>query len=157
MNKKTTKVLSSQNKVNKNIVQEEIVRNPDYPEVITLRHVQVLDWYRVRMRFSNDETRELDLKSYLRGPVFAPLRRDLTLFRQVFVDAETETLTWPTGVDMDPETLYEDSTKVQVKERRKTTIVSPSAKAMRSHSKPKKNTVPRAPTRQTVILQTKHK
>lgn len=112
------------------IVVDGIVMNAEFPDVITLRKVRVLDGFRVRMTFSNDEIRELDLKSYLRGPIFEPLRRDIQFFRRVFVDAETETLTWHNGADMDPQTLYEDSTPVSKSVRLQKAIHT-------NHSRPK--------------------
>lgn len=124
-----------------------------------MRRVQVLEGYRVRMHFSNDETRELDLKPYLRGPVFEPIRRDLTLFRQVFVDPETETLTWPTGVDMDPQTLYEDSVmvKVRMNQRRKRVVPPPKSKSVRSRATNKDKAILKSQPRPIVRLQAKQK
>lgn len=118
--------------------------NADFPDVITVRSVRIIGGYRVRMQFSNDETRELDLKPYLRGPVFETIRRDPILFRQVFVDPDTETLTWPTGVDIAPETLYEDSVQVQVKPRRKTVARAAARNAKRLQASKNKKPISRS-------------
>jgi hypothetical protein len=94
------------------VVENGMVLNTEHPDVITLQRARVIDGYQVRMTFSNNEIRELDLKPYLRGPIFKPLRDDYQLFRRLYVHPETETLTWQNGADMDPQTLYEDSIAV---------------------------------------------
>ena len=53
--------------------------------------------------------REIDLDPYLWGPVFEPLRADPKLFRAVRIYPQGETIYWPNGADIAPETLYEDS------------------------------------------------
>ena len=48
----------------------------------------------------------IDFLPVLGGEVYGPLR-DLQLFNQVTVDAETHTLVWPNGADFDPATLHD--------------------------------------------------
>ena len=62
--------------------------------------------YRIRVRFSDGVSGELDLESELWGEVFAPLK-DLAVFRRFRLDLELNTITWPTGADLAPEFLYE--------------------------------------------------
>ena len=50
--------------------------------------------------------RTFDLDPYLHGPIFEPIRRSPKLFASVYVDADSETLTWPNGADIDPDVLY---------------------------------------------------
>jgi hypothetical protein len=50
----------------------------------------------------------IDLDPYLRGPIFEPIRRNRKLFGSVYVDPDSETLTWPNGADIDPDVLYYD-------------------------------------------------
>ena len=57
------------------------------------------------LRFSDGETREVDLAEELWGPMFEPLRENPELFRQVRVDDELGTIVWPNGADMDPVVL----------------------------------------------------
>jgi hypothetical protein len=69
--------------------------------------VEVLGHYRLRLTFSDGLVGDVDLShlSTWEG-VFTSLR-DPTFFAQVRVDPETGTITWPNGVDLAPEVLYE--------------------------------------------------
>jgi hypothetical protein len=71
---------------------------------IRVQSVEPRDPFVVHVRFTNGEEREIDLDSYLRGPIFEPLRDDLTYFRQVRVEGGT--IAWPNGADLDPDVLY---------------------------------------------------
>lgn len=62
--------------------------------------------YRIRVRFADGREGEIDLAEELWGDVFEPLA-DLKLFRAFHVDAELNTIAWPTGADLAPEFLYE--------------------------------------------------
>lgn len=67
----------------------------------------VLGHYRLRLGFSDDSTREIDLTGELRGPVFEPLT-DPDYFAQVQVDDNLGTVVWPNRVDLDPLVLHGD-------------------------------------------------
>ena len=58
----------------------------------------------VWLRFRDGTAGEVDLKGELQGPIFAPLL-DPAYFKQFRVDLDT--LVWPNGADIAPETLYE--------------------------------------------------
>ena len=76
-------------------------------ELVGVRAVKPRHGFVVHITFTDGTEREMDLDPYIgQGPVFAPLRNDPNLFRQVHVDPETETLAWPNGADIAPETLY---------------------------------------------------
>ena len=110
----------------------EFVWNDEHPDVIVVRDAQLLDGFTIRLRFSNGEEREIDLTPYLHGPVFEPLRKNPELFRQMYIEGET--IAWPNGADLAPETLYEDSQPIRVKregETGKRSRVSPRAKRNR--------------------------
>ena len=68
--------------------------------------VEYLDNYRLQLKFNNDALRIVDLARELYGKVFEPLK-DLSFFRQVYVNAETGTIEWSNGADFAPEFLYE--------------------------------------------------
>ena len=68
--------------------------------------VEVTGSHSMRVTFDDGAVRELDLEGQLDGPVFEPLR-DPQLFAQVRVDAESGTVAWPTGADLDPIVIYE--------------------------------------------------
>jgi hypothetical protein len=62
--------------------------------------------YRVWLRFSDGVEGEVDLEGELWGDVFQSLK-DKTLFAELQVSQELETLVWPNGADFAPEYLYQ--------------------------------------------------
>ncbi len=69
--------------------------------------VEHLGDYRLRLTFSDDLARELDFEGVLDGEVFEPLL-DRIVFAQVSVDTVAGTISWPNGVDLDPDVLHGD-------------------------------------------------
>lgn len=60
-------------------------------------HVKALEYlegYKLRLTFSNQITEDVDLSEELYGEVFEPLR-DIQVFKQVFLNLETNTIEWP--------------------------------------------------------------
>ncbi len=92
---------------------DKFVWNDEYQEVILVRAVQMIDGFNVRLQFSNDEVREIDLEPYLHGPVFDPIRQNLDLYRAMRIEGGT--LAWGDQADIAPETLYEDSRSIELK------------------------------------------
>jgi Protein of unknown function (DUF2442) len=76
-------------------------------DVVSVISVQVLSHYRLRLRFSDGSSRDVDLTGKLRGPVFEPLA-DPEFFAQVRVDDALGTVVWPNGADLDPLVLHGD-------------------------------------------------
>jgi len=74
----------------------------DY-NVVEARYVRD---YVVWLRFRDGTAGEVDLYPYLKGPVFEPLH-DVAFFKRFIVHPEFETLVWPNGADMAPETLHD--------------------------------------------------
>lgn len=62
--------------------------------------------YVVWLRFRDGTSGEVDLCPYLCGPVFEPLH-DVEFFKRFVVHPEFETLVWPNGADLAPETLHD--------------------------------------------------
>lgn len=77
---------------------------------VRVRAVQVLDGYRVRLEFTNDTRKDIDLAPYLHGPIFEPIRNDMQMFRAVRVDHRAGTIVWDNGADIDPDVLYKGLT-----------------------------------------------
>ena len=84
------------------------VQNDQYPELVCVRAVKPLDDLRVHVIFTDGSERDIDLDPYLHGPIFDPIRHNPKLFAAVYVDPDTDTLTWPNGADIDPDVLYYD-------------------------------------------------
>lgn len=65
--------------------------------------------YRLLVDFDNGERREFDMAPYLDKGIFQELR-DPAMFRAVRVSFDT--IEWPNGADICPETLYRQSKPV---------------------------------------------
>lgn len=74
--------------------------------MVQVRSVKPLGNFEVLLKFSNGDWRVVDLKPFLRGPIFAPIRNDLAYFRTVRVDEELGTIAWSNCADIDPDVLY---------------------------------------------------
>ncbi|MGQ0777667.1 MAG: DUF2442 domain-containing protein [Pseudonocardiales bacterium] len=74
--------------------------------IVDVTGVRVLSRYILELTFDTGEVKVLDVEPLLNGPIFAELRRDYALFRQVRVDDEAGTVVWPNGADLSPRTLY---------------------------------------------------
>ena len=77
--------------------------------LVRVRAVESLDNYSVRVEFEDGTQKELDLKPYLRGPIFTTILDDLTVFKSMKV--QDGTITWDNGADIDPDVLYYDHLK----------------------------------------------
>jgi hypothetical protein len=76
-------------------------------DLIKIKHVQPLNDHWLRIEFSDGAVKDVDLGELLaRGGVFAEIRDDRQAFEQVRVNADSHTIEWPGGLDLDPEVLY---------------------------------------------------
>lgn len=75
-------------------------------QFIRVRSVKVLNKFIVRLEFTDDTDREIDLEPYLHGPIFEPIRNDADMFNSVKVDKRMGTIVWDNGANIDPDVLY---------------------------------------------------
>lgn len=75
--------------------------------------VKALANYKVKVRFSDGVAGVVGLSDLVRKGVFA-IWQDPKQFAQVFIDPETHTLAWPGGIDLCPDMLYEEVSKMKV-------------------------------------------
>lgn len=75
-----------------------------WPRVKTVRH---LSDYCLELQFTDGTRGNLDFRNRIvgRGGIFKPLE-DIEFFKQVTVDLEAGTISWPNEVDFDPDVLY---------------------------------------------------
>ena len=69
---------------------------------IEVLKAEYVDGYSIRLWFNNNVTKVVDLKSSLKGMVFAPLK-DLDFFKRFSV--KYNTVEWENGADFAPEYL----------------------------------------------------
>ena len=65
-----------------------------------------IDRYSLRVKFDDEQEREIDFRPVLTGESYGPMKDD-KLFNQVDIDSEFHTLVWPNGADFDSETLHD--------------------------------------------------
>ncbi len=75
-------------------------------KIVFIDTCDVVGPYKLRIRFTDSKTQEVDLSNILYGELFGPLKT-LDFFNQVKVDPEAKTIVWPNGADFDPAILYE--------------------------------------------------
>ena len=70
-----------------------------------IKHADYIGDYKIKVVFSNGRTGVADLTPALKGPVFEELQNK-SLFSNLKVDEELETIVWPNGADIAPEYIY---------------------------------------------------
>lgn len=73
---------------------------------LRVEKLEYLEAYKLRVTFSDRVTQEIDLAEELYGEIFEPLK-DIELFKQVFLNPETNTIEWSNGADFASEFLYD--------------------------------------------------
>ena len=74
--------------------------------MIRVHSVSPLQGFHLRVEFTDGTERDIDVETYLRGPVFEPVRQDRSVFEAVSVDPDLGVIVWPNGADIDPDVLY---------------------------------------------------
>ncbi len=82
------------------------------------------DNFTLELTFDGNEQRLFDLKPYLRGSLFVPLKNE-ELFKQVEISTRPRGLIWPNGADLCADMLYMNSRPHKMEETGKKS--SPSA------------------------------
>lgn len=72
---------------------------------LAVKDVKTIDDYKLILTFEDDSVRIFDMKPLLGKGVFKELK-DEKLFKTVKVSFDS--IEWANGIDIDPETLYED-------------------------------------------------
>lgn len=76
----------------------------DPSPIKSIKSVRALDDYKLLLRFSTEEEREVDISDLLNEPVFMPLK-DRDIFQSVYIDYGT--VVWCNGtIDIAPEYLF---------------------------------------------------
>jgi hypothetical protein len=87
-----------------------IVYSDDPKPLLTVKYVRPLDNYKLFVRFSTGDEKEVDISSLLDESAFSFLR-DLNLFKGVYIDYGT--VVWNDGIiDIAPEFLYDTGVPV---------------------------------------------
>ena len=76
---------------------------------LIIKDVKPQDDYLLLLTFENGEKRQFDMKPYLDLGIFQELK-DLKLFKTV--RKSFDTIEWDNEADLDPELLYQKSTKI---------------------------------------------
>ena len=74
------------------------------PEIVHVTRVEPLEGFVLRLWFSDDSVKEVDVEWLMQGPVFDEIRSHPELFREVRVEGGTAA--WPNGADISPVVLH---------------------------------------------------
>jgi hypothetical protein len=86
-------------------------------QLVDITAVEVIGDYQLRLTLADGTVGDVDFTARDWQGVFVPLR-DPAYFARVEVDAEAGTITWPDGVDMAPEPLYDEARRHPVRAAR---------------------------------------
>ncbi len=77
-------------------------------KLVRIKSVEPLYDFVVKVSFTDETEREINLEPFLRGKVFESLRNNQQEFRAVRVDEQMGTIVWENGADIDPDVLYHE-------------------------------------------------
>jgi hypothetical protein len=80
-------------------------------QLVDVTGVEVIGEYRLRLSFADGTVGDVDFTGREWNGIFEPLR-DPTYFARARVDPEAGTIAWPDGLDMAPEPLYAEATRL---------------------------------------------
>lgn len=90
-------------------------RNRVEPALHEVRSAYPVGSHHLILEFETGEYRVVDIRPFLKGPVFEPLK-DPVFFRQVKADPDVRTVVWPNGADICPDVLYAKSVPLKLPE-----------------------------------------
>jgi len=82
-------------------------------ELVDITDVEIIGPYRLRLSFADGTVGDVDFSAREWRGVFEPLK-DLGYFERVEVDPEAGTISWPDGLDMAPEPLYDEARRNKI-------------------------------------------
>ena len=74
-------------------------------EICRVSSFQKIAPFTLSIQFDDGTSQDIDFRPVLEGELYGPLQ-DPTLFAQVRIDPEIQTLVWPNGADFDPAILH---------------------------------------------------
>jgi hypothetical protein len=83
-----------------------------------VKDVAYVSQYKLLVTFENGVVKLVDLKPYLDGEVFEPLK-DINYFKTVRVNADIDTIVWDNDADVSPDFLYEIGVEQKAKAKSK--------------------------------------
>ncbi|MBI4824275.1 MAG: DUF2442 domain-containing protein [Nitrospirae bacterium] len=78
-----------------------------YYDVVEVKYIKD---YKLEVVFENQERGIVDLQGYIKAGGIFNRFRDMSYFKQVYINDELGVLCWPGGPDIAPETLYSMAT-----------------------------------------------
>ncbi|TDI79973.1 MAG: DUF2442 domain-containing protein [Caldithrix sp.] len=75
-------------------------------KIYRVKSFRIIGDYKLVVKFNDNSSQTIDFKPILKGGLFEPLL-ELSLFNQVQIDPEVQTLVWSNGADFDPATLHD--------------------------------------------------
>jgi hypothetical protein len=82
-------------------------------QLVDIKAVEIIALYRLRLTFADGTVGDVDFTGREWRGVFEPLR-DPDYFARVKVDPEAGTITWPNGLDLAPEPLYDEARRHRI-------------------------------------------
>ena len=71
---------------------------------VRVQNATAKDNFHMLIQFEDRTKKEIDLSSFLHGPIFEPIKNDPALFKDVRIEGGT--IAWANGADIDPDVLY---------------------------------------------------
>jgi hypothetical protein len=75
-------------------------------KLVRAREISFLEGYHCQVTFDDGTKKVVDLKSFLNGPIFEPIRSDQAYFCSAQI--ADGVITWDNGADIDPDVLFYD-------------------------------------------------